>query len=182
MNIFHLVSGYANQSLNFTNLVFQKELISVWVVLTSSVLFFTDLVLGNQWKLRHFLVLTDRWPFLKGDKLYMYDYISAFTKYIWNSAFLDIKRNWTMFGKCTCAYHIINVHINIMPKMNSGPHIRLLHLNTPRRELFKNTNTNITIAVEHINKIIKLIFEKFALQECFLKTEECRCHSRPSLS
>ena len=66
--------------------------------------------------------------------------------------------------------------------MNSGPHIRLLHLNTPRRELFKNTNTNITIAVEHINKIIKLIFEKFALQEVSLKTVECRCHSRPSLS
>ena len=53
--------------------------------------------------------------------------------------------------------------------------MRLLHLNTRRRELFMNTNSNITIAIDHINKMIKLIFETFALQEVSLKTEECRC-------
>ena len=53
--------------------------------------------------------------------------------------------------------------------------MRLLHLNTRRRELFMNTNSNITIAIDHIKKMIKLIFETFALQEVSLKTEECRC-------
>ena len=110
-------------------LVFQKELMSTWVVVTSSVLLCWSRA-GKSMK-----TLTDRWPFLKGDKHYMYDYISAFKKYIWISVLLDIKRNWTMFGKCMCAYHILKIHINIMPKMNSGPHTRLLHLNTHRREL-----------------------------------------------
>ena len=53
--------------------------------------------------------------------------------------------------------------------------MRLLHLNTQRRTLFMNTNSNITIAIDHIYKIIKLIFETFALQEFSLKMEECRC-------
>ena len=52
--------------------------------------------------------------------------------------------------------------------------MRLLHLNTRRRELFMYTNSNITIAIDHINKMIKLMFETFALQEFSPKTEECR--------
>ena len=53
--------------------------------------------------------------------------------------------------------------------------MRLLHLNTRRRTLFMNTNSNITIAIDHTYKMIKLIFETFARQEFLLKTEECRC-------
>ena len=53
--------------------------------------------------------------------------------------------------------------------------MRLLHLNTRRRALSMDTISNITIAIDHINKMIMLIFETFALQEFCPKTEECRC-------
>ena len=53
--------------------------------------------------------------------------------------YMDLQCFWTQnvieqcLEKCICAYHVIKIHKNIMPKINSGPHMRLLHLNTRRR-------------------------------------------------
>ena len=53
--------------------------------------------------------------------------------------YMDLQCFWTLnvieqcLEKCICAYHVIKIHINIMPKINSGPHMRLLHLNARRR-------------------------------------------------